>query len=132
MKTSTRRTTRSITVLLVPKVAKELARTRKRARLSDTDIVNRAISLYDFIDEELTCGAHLLLRRPGSPEKEVQLLAPAATALIDGPCRAAGRWRVLSRIILISPAFMPLRLADQGRHRGARKKGDAVAAPRTQ
>ncbi len=74
MKTSTRRkTARSITVLLVPRVAKELARTRKRARLSDTDIVNRAISLYNFIDEELTSGAQLLLRRPGSSEKEVQL-----------------------------------------------------------
>lgn len=74
MKTSAKRkTARSITVLLVPKVAKDLARTRKRARLSDTDIVNRAISLYDFIDEELTSGAQLLLRRPGSSEKEVQL-----------------------------------------------------------
>jgi hypothetical protein len=74
MRTPTRRkTARSITVLLVPKVARDLARTRKRARLSNTDIVNRAISLYDFIDEELTAGAQLLLRRPGSSEKVVQL-----------------------------------------------------------
>jgi hypothetical protein len=49
MRTSTRvKTARSITILLVPKVARDLARTRKRARLSNTDIVNRAISLYDF------------------------------------------------------------------------------------
>jgi hypothetical protein len=74
MKTSTRKKTAcSITVLLVPKVARDLARTRKRARLSDTDIVNRAISLYDFIDGQLTSGAQLLLRRPGSSEQEVQL-----------------------------------------------------------
>jgi hypothetical protein len=74
VRTSTKRkTARCITVLLVPKVAKDLAKTRKRERLSDTDIVNRAISLYNFIDEELTSGAQLLLRRPGNAEKEVQL-----------------------------------------------------------
>jgi hypothetical protein len=74
MKTSTRgKAACSITVLLIPKVARDLARTRKRAKLSYTDIVNRAISLYDFIDEELASGAQLLLRRPGSTEKEVQL-----------------------------------------------------------
>lgn len=77
MKTPTRvKTVRSITVQLVPKVAKDLARTRKRARLSDADIVNRAISLYDFIDGQLTSGAQLLLRRPGSAEQEVQLRLP--------------------------------------------------------
>jgi len=74
VKTSTKKkTARCITVLLVPKVARDLAKTRKRERLSDTDIVNRAISLYSFIEEELTSGAQLLLRRPGNPEKEVQL-----------------------------------------------------------
>jgi hypothetical protein len=125
MKTSTRRTTRSITVLLVPKVAKELAETRKRARLSDTDIVNRAITLYDFIDGELTCGAELLLRRPGSPEKEVRLLAPAAAALTDGPRRGVGRWHALRRIFLVSPAFMPLRPAGKGRHPGGPEEGQA-------
>ena len=77
MRTPTRvKTVRSITVQLVPKVAKDLARTRKRARLSDADIVNRAISLYDFIDGQLTSGAQLLLRRPGSAEQEVQLRLP--------------------------------------------------------
>jgi hypothetical protein len=52
-----------ITVVLVPKVAVDLARTRKRTRLSATDIVNRAISLYDFLDEERNSGTELLLRR---------------------------------------------------------------------
>jgi hypothetical protein len=52
-----------ITVALVPKVAVDLARTRKRTRLSATDIVNRAISLYDFLDEERNSGTELLLRR---------------------------------------------------------------------
>lgn len=51
------------TVALVPKAATDLARTRERTSLTGTDIVNRAISLYDFIDEELHSGAELLLRR---------------------------------------------------------------------
>ena len=66
-----RKTSPSITVLLVPKVAGDLARTRQRARLSDTDIVNRAISLYDFIDGQLKDGAQILLRHPDSSENEV-------------------------------------------------------------
>jgi len=52
-----------ITVVLVSKAAADLARTRVRSSLSQTDIVNRAISFYDFVDEELAHGAELLLRR---------------------------------------------------------------------
>ena len=42
---------------LVPKAAADLQFTHERTRLSKTDIVNRAISLYEFIDAELTDGA---------------------------------------------------------------------------
>lgn len=65
-RSSSRRTLRSITVLLIPKVARELDRTRRRGQLSDTDIVNRAISLYNFVEKELDSGAQLLLYRPRS------------------------------------------------------------------
>lgn len=53
-----------ITVPLIPKAADDLARTGERGKLNRTDIVNRAISLYSFVDEELASGAELLLRRP--------------------------------------------------------------------
>ena len=57
--------TQQITVALVSKVAADLARTRRRTRLSESDIVNRAISLYGFLDSELGSGAELIVRRDG-------------------------------------------------------------------
>jgi hypothetical protein len=54
-----------ITVALVEKAAADLERTHERTRLSKTDIVNRALSLYDFIDAELGDGAELIVRRDG-------------------------------------------------------------------
>lgn len=55
-----------IRVALVSKAAVDLARTRERTGLSTTDIVNRAISLYELVDEELDAGTELLRRRDGS------------------------------------------------------------------
>lgn len=54
----------TITVPLIEKVARELARTRERRKLSITDVVNRAITLNEFLDEELASGAELHLHRP--------------------------------------------------------------------
>jgi hypothetical protein len=54
-----------ITVALVEKAAADLKRTHERTRLSKTDIVNRALSLYEFIDAELGEGAELVVRRDG-------------------------------------------------------------------
>jgi hypothetical protein len=53
----------SFRVALVSKAATDLARTRERTNLTGTDILNRAVSLYDFIDQELHSGTELLLRR---------------------------------------------------------------------
>jgi hypothetical protein len=54
-----------ITVGLVRMAAADLKRTRDRSGLSQTDIVNRALTLYEFIDAELSDGAELYLRRDG-------------------------------------------------------------------
>ena len=54
-----------ITVALVAQAAADLQRTHDRTRLSKTDIVNRALSLYEFIDAELNEGAELIVRRHG-------------------------------------------------------------------
>jgi hypothetical protein len=54
-----------ITIALVEKAAADLERTHERTRLSKTDIVNRALSLYEFIDAELGDGAELIVRRDG-------------------------------------------------------------------
>ena len=54
-----------ITVALVDKAANDLQVTHARTSLSKTDIVNRALSLYEFIDAELSAGAELIVRRDG-------------------------------------------------------------------
>ena len=54
-----------ITVALVLKAADDLQLTHERTNLSKTDIVNRAVSLYEFVDAELTAGAELIVRRDG-------------------------------------------------------------------
>jgi hypothetical protein len=63
-----------ITVLLISKVVDELYRTQERTDLSTTDIVNRAITLYDFLNGELDSGAELLLRRQDGSTHLVELV----------------------------------------------------------
>jgi len=54
-----------ITVALVDRAATDLQATHERTGLSKTDIVNRAVSLYEFIDAELSAGSELIVRRDG-------------------------------------------------------------------
>jgi uncharacterized protein (DUF342 family) len=51
-----------ITVALVPKVAEELQRLQSRTSLSKTDLTNRAITLYEFIDAQLSEGREVLIK----------------------------------------------------------------------
>jgi hypothetical protein len=51
-----------VTVALVPKAVGDLQQTVERTGLSKTDIINRAVSLYEFIDGRLSDGAELLIR----------------------------------------------------------------------
>jgi glycosyltransferase A (GT-A) superfamily protein (DUF2064 family) len=62
-----------ITVALVAKAAADLRRTLARTHLSQTDVVNRALSLYEFVDSEMSSGAELIVRRDGE-EHHVVLL----------------------------------------------------------
>jgi hypothetical protein len=62
-----------ITVSLVAKAAADLARTLTRTRLSQTDIVNRALSLYEFFDSEISSGAEVIVRRDGQDHHVVLL-----------------------------------------------------------
>jgi hypothetical protein len=74
MEPSTTETEQKITVVLVSKAAADLVRTRRRSDLSKTDVVNRAISLYEFLDQELGSGTELLLRRRDGSTYLVELL----------------------------------------------------------
>ncbi len=51
-----------VTVTLVPKAAGDLQQAVARTGLSKTDIINRAISLYEYLDARLSDGAQLLIR----------------------------------------------------------------------
>src|SRR5690348_4970946 len=50
-----------ITVALIPKAGEDLQRLQDRTSLSKTDIVNRAITLYEFIDEQNRAGRDVLI-----------------------------------------------------------------------
>lgn len=51
-----------ITVALIPKAGEDLQRLQDRTSLSKTDITNRAITLYEFIDAQLREGRDVLIR----------------------------------------------------------------------
>ena len=60
-----------ITVALIPKVAKDLQTLQERTGLSKTDLVNRAITLYEFVDEHQSAGRELLIRDRDSGDTQV-------------------------------------------------------------
>ena len=51
-----------ITVALIPKAVADLQHLQDSTSLSKTDLVNRAISLYKFIDGQTRAGKDLLVR----------------------------------------------------------------------
>lgn len=59
---------------LVDRAALDLAKACRRSRLSPTDVVNRAITLYEFLDQERAAGTEVLLRRPDGSTVSVQLM----------------------------------------------------------
>lgn len=61
-----------ITVALVKQAGEDLQTLQDRTGLSKTDIVNRAISLYEFIDAQVKDGNDLLVR--DQKTKETQLI----------------------------------------------------------
>jgi hypothetical protein len=77
MGTSTTEIEKIIPLALIVQAAADLDKTCERTGLSPTDIVNRAISLYEFLDEERACGTELLLRRPDGSTFSVLLMGPA-------------------------------------------------------
>jgi hypothetical protein len=60
-----------ITVALIPKVVADLQRLQDGTGLSKTDLVNRAISLYQFIEEQLRADQDLLLRDRGTGDTQL-------------------------------------------------------------
>jgi hypothetical protein len=74
MGTSITEVEKVIPLALIAKAATDLAKACERSQLSPTDVVNRAISLYEFLDEERACGAAVLLRRRDGSLFSLQLM----------------------------------------------------------
>lgn len=51
-----------ITVALIPAVADDLRRLQERTNLSKTDLANRAITSYEFLDAQIQAGHDLIVR----------------------------------------------------------------------
>jgi hypothetical protein len=60
-----------ITVALVAKAAADLQVTQDRTGLSIAELINRAISLYDFIDTQMNDGGQILVRDPRTGENRI-------------------------------------------------------------
>lgn len=60
-----------ITVALIPKASGDLAALQARTCLSKTDIINRAIVLYEFIDAQTRAGRDLILRDQQTGETQL-------------------------------------------------------------
>lgn len=60
-----------ITVALIPQAAEDLQHLQDRTGLSKTDLVNRAVSLYEFINTQLKEGRDLLIRDNEAEETQV-------------------------------------------------------------
>ncbi len=63
-----------VTVALLPKVSAELALLQERTGLSKTDLVNRAITLYEFTEAQLAAGREVLIRDTDGTVQRVKLL----------------------------------------------------------
>jgi hypothetical protein len=61
----------SITVTLIPKAEDDLRRLQKRTNLSKTDLANRAITSYEFLDAQMRAGHDLIVRDNRTGETKV-------------------------------------------------------------
>lgn len=51
-----------ITITLIPKAGSRLQQLQERTNLSKTDLANRAITSYEFLDAQLRAGCDLIVR----------------------------------------------------------------------
>jgi len=63
--------TERITVALIPMAADDLQALQDRTGLSKTDIVNRAITAYEFFESSMRAGNDLLVRDPETGEIQI-------------------------------------------------------------
>jgi hypothetical protein len=70
MRTDTSR----ITVALIPDADVKLTALTARTGLSKTDLVNRAVTLYEFIDAQMKAGHQVIIREQDGTTSMVRFL----------------------------------------------------------
>jgi hypothetical protein len=63
-----------LTVNLVPAATDALDRCTSRERLSKTDVINRALQVYDFVTARQALGNELLFRLPDSTTEAIHII----------------------------------------------------------
>ena len=62
------------TVNLTPQASDALTAAAERDRLSKTDVINRAIALYDFVTGHIAAGDDIILRNTDGKQETIHLL----------------------------------------------------------
>ena len=73
-----------ITVTLIPKATEGLRLLQQRTSLSKTDLTNRAITLYEFVDDQLRSGHDIIARNQATGETQLVKLIVAPEAVAAG------------------------------------------------
>jgi hypothetical protein len=60
-----------LTISLIPTAAVDLRRLQERTSLSKTDIANRAITSYEFLDAQIQAGRELIVRDTKTGETQL-------------------------------------------------------------
>jgi len=63
-----------VTVNLIPKAWTAAAEAAKRLGLSRTDVINRALQAYGFLEEQIAAGAVVLIRAADGTVSEIRFL----------------------------------------------------------
>lgn len=60
-----------INIALIPMVSDQLRQLQERTNMSKTDITNRAITLYEFIDSQIQADREVLIRNKRTGEVQI-------------------------------------------------------------
>jgi hypothetical protein len=63
-----------VTVNLIPKAWAAAEGTAERLRLTRTDVINRALQAYAYLEEQAAAGSEVLVRHPDGTVRQVMFL----------------------------------------------------------
>lgn len=72
--TDTRTDLHKVTVNLIPKADEALQATAERLQLSRTDVINRALQAYGYLEETIANGGDVLIRPKGAEVQRLRFL----------------------------------------------------------